>query len=64
MTSAKGEHMTTVGAPSGREVREGFEAMWDAMVQLGFVWILSRVGRDALDKHLLSAPLVARKVTI
>lgn len=40
MTSAKSEHMTTVGAPSGREVRESFEAMWDAMIQLGFVWIL------------------------
>lgn len=64
MTSAKSEHMTTVRAPGGREVCESLEAMWDAMIQLGFIWILGRVGRDTLDEHLLGAPLVARKVAI
>ena len=38
--------------------------MRNSVVQLGLIWILHRLGGDALDKHLVSTFLVASELAV
>ncbi len=59
------QDVTTVTTPVGAEVRNGFESMWDAVVELDFVSIGFGVAlRDTLCDDFLRALLVASVATV
>jgi len=61
----KGKDITAVTAPIGAHVGKVFEAMGNAVVELGLVWIGFGVGlSDTLGDNLGVTLLVTRIVTV
>jgi hypothetical protein len=60
LLSTKRKNVSAVAAPVGAHVGKVDEAVGNAMVELGLVWIRLRIGlRDALGDHLGIALFVA-----